>query len=126
LEASTRSAISVLTLEEACRLAIEDDDWSEQKKDYESSGETYVTGAWPGEDSAYRVAALAVPSQFDESIQRRADHFETVLGILKVFAHQTQAGTSAQFWRQLADAAIAKAEQVLSGAKHVLRHAPEN
>ena len=33
------------TLEEACRLAIDDDDWSEQKEDYESSGETYVTGA---------------------------------------------------------------------------------
>ena len=46
------------TLEEACRLAVEDDDWSEQKEDYESSGETYVTGAWPGEDTAYRIAAL--------------------------------------------------------------------
>ena len=38
------------TLEEACRLAIDDDDWSEQKEDYESSGETCVTGAWPGEN----------------------------------------------------------------------------
>ena len=39
------------TLDEACRLAIEDDAWSGQKKDYESSGETYVTGAWPGADT---------------------------------------------------------------------------
>ena len=36
------------TVEQACRLAIEDDDWSDQKEDYESSGETYVTGRLAG------------------------------------------------------------------------------
>ena len=61
------------TVEQACRLAIEDDDWSEQKEDYESSGETHVTGAWPGVDTAYRVAALSVPSQFGETLQRKAE-----------------------------------------------------
>jgi hypothetical protein len=66
------------TLEETCRLAVEDDDWSEQKEDHESSGETYVTGAWPGEDTAYRVAALPIPSQFGEMLQRKADHYETL------------------------------------------------
>ena len=100
------------TLEEACRLAIEDDDWSEQKEDYESSGETYVTGAWPGEDTAYRVAALSLPSQFGELLQRKADHYETLLGILKVLAHPPEA----PFWRERADAAIAKAEAILAGA----------
>jgi len=105
------------TSDDACRLAIEDDDWSEQKEDYESSGDTYVTGAWPGEDSAYRVTALAVPSQFDEALQREANHFETLLGILKVLAHDTLVRTSdPPFWRQHADAAIAKAEAILAGA----------
>ena len=105
------------TLEEACRLAVEDDDWSEQKEDYESSGETYVTGAWPGEDTAYRAAALPLPSQFAETLQRRTDHFETLLGILKVLAHAQEAGSSdPPFWRQRADAAIAKAEAILAGA----------
>jgi hypothetical protein len=33
------------TVEQACRLAVEDDDWSDQKEDFESSGETYITGA---------------------------------------------------------------------------------
>ena len=56
------------TLEEACRLAVEDDDWSEQKEDYESSGETYVTGAWPGEDTAYRIAAGYDPSRPQETL----------------------------------------------------------
>ena len=44
----------------ACRLAIEDDDWSEQKEDYDCSGHIYVTGVWPGEGAAYGAAALAI------------------------------------------------------------------
>lgn len=106
------------TLEQACRLAIEDDDWSDQKEDFDSSGETYVTGAWPGPDSAYRVIALPVPSQFGQTAQRKADHFETLLGILKVLAHATDgAASDPPFWRQRADAAIAKAEATLAGAR---------
>jgi hypothetical protein len=106
------------TPEQACRLAIEDDDWSEQKEDYESSGETYVAGAWPGKDTAYRAAALPVRSQFGETLQRKADHFETLLGILKVLAHAPEAGSSGPpFWRQRADAAIAKAEAILAGTR---------
>jgi hypothetical protein len=105
-------------VEQACRLAIEDDDWSDQKEDFESSGETYITGAWPEADSAYRVTAAPVPSQFSETVQRKADHFETLLGILKVLAHPSN-GTASDppFWRQRADAAIAKAEEILAGAR---------
>lgn len=103
------------TVEQACRLAIEDDDWSGQKEDFESAGETYVTSAWPGPDSAYRVTALPVPSQFGETAQRKADHFETLLGILKVLAHAPV--SDPPFWRQRADAAIAKAEAILAGAR---------
>jgi hypothetical protein len=41
------------TAEDACRLAIADEDWTGQKEDYENSGATYLTGIWPGVDSAY-------------------------------------------------------------------------
>ena len=68
------------TLAEACRLAIEDDDWEGQKEDYESAGETYVTGVWPGDVTPYSVAALPIPSHFGESLQRKAEHFEVLLG----------------------------------------------
>ena len=106
------------TVAQACRLAIQDDDWSGQKEDFESSGETYVTGAWPGADNAHRATALPVPSQFAESVQRRADHFETMLGILKVLTHpQDSAASDLPFWRQRADAAIAKAEAILAGGR---------
>ena len=105
------------TLEQACRLAIEDDDWSEQKEDCDCSGETYVTGAWPGEDAAYRVTALAVPSQFGEDVQRKADHFETLLAILRSLAHAPEGEQSdSLLWRQRADAVIPKADAILAGA----------
>lgn len=53
------------TIADACRLAIEDDDWSHEKHDYESAGESCVTGAWQGRDVAYRgpgAAGAASPS----------------------------------------------------------------
>ncbi|MDX8449380.1 hypothetical protein [Mesorhizobium captivum] len=49
------------TPEAACRLAIEDYDWSDQKEDYESSGETFVTGIWQAADAAYRGSTVSVP-----------------------------------------------------------------
>ncbi len=106
------------TLAEACRLAIEDDDWEGQKEDYESAGETYVTGAWPGDVTAYSVAALSIASHFGEALQRKAEHFEVLLGLLKVFALPSGGGpTDEPFWRQRAHAAIAKAEAILAGAR---------
>ena len=73
------------TVEQACRLAIEDDDWDEQKHDYETAGESYVSGAWRG-DTAYSGRAEHFPSRFEETNQRKVDHFETLLGLLKIFA----------------------------------------
>jgi hypothetical protein len=100
------------TCEEACRLAITDDDWSEQKEDYDSSGETYVTGAWPGRGHrlSHRRATPAFAVWRDASAKGRS--LETLLGILKVLAHAPEA----PFWRERADAAIAKAEAILAGA----------
>lgn len=51
-------------------------------------------------------------------MQRKADHFETLLGILKVLAHAPDGAVSdPPFWRQRADAAIAKAEAILAGTR---------
>ncbi|MGT2467765.1 hypothetical protein ACVOMV_27375 (plasmid) [Mesorhizobium atlanticum] len=61
---------------DACRQAIEDDDWSAEKFDYEAAGEAYITGIWSGADAAYRAESVAVPSQFHGTIQRKADHFQ--------------------------------------------------
>ncbi|TIX28853.1 hypothetical protein [Mesorhizobium sp.] len=56
------------TFEEACRMAIEDDDWERSGEDYESSGSTYLTGAWKGEGSAYTGEAIPVPPSYAGTI----------------------------------------------------------
>ena len=103
------------TLDAACALAIADEGWDDEKSDVETSGDTYVTGAWDGRDAAYHGRALIIPSQFGEQVQRMADHFEVLLGLLKVFAHAPDAEPAdGPFWRHRLDAAIAKGEAILA------------
>jgi hypothetical protein len=103
------------TLIEACRLAIEDDGWSDEKSDMDNSGETHISGVWQGVDAAYRGPALPVPSQFSEAIRRKADHFETLLGVLKILAHvEYPRAPDLPYWLPKAQAAIARAEAILA------------
>ncbi len=105
------------TLDQACRLAIEDDGWSDEKSDADNSGETYVSGIWQGVDAAYRGTVLPISSQFSEAIRRKADHFETLLGVLKILAHvENLRAPDLPYWLPKAHAAIAKAEAILAGA----------
>ena len=104
------------TLDQACQLAVEDDDWSDEQSDTDSAGETYVSGIWPGTDTAYTASALTIPSRFAETIQRKVDHFETLLGVLKILAHVDDIGAAdVPLWLPRALAAIAKAEAILAG-----------
>jgi hypothetical protein len=95
------------TLEQACRLALTDQDWRFERRDYDNSGEVYVSGAWLGPDMAYRGSALPVPSHFDETVQRKAEHFSVLLDLLRKSAHAGD--TTAQ-------AAIVKAEGIVASA----------
>lgn len=106
-----------VTLAEACRLAIDDDDWDGQKEDYETAGETYVSGAWSGDVAAYSVPLLPIPTHFGKTIQRKADHFEVLLGLLKIFRAGEGKPANDLAWRRRADAAIAKAEAILACAR---------
>jgi hypothetical protein len=103
---------------EACRKAIEDDDWSNDKLDYECAGEPYVTGIWLGADAACSGETVPVPSHFDETIQRKAAHFEVLFGLLKiVIADQITERRTDAYWLARANAAVAKAEAILAGAR---------
>lgn len=103
---------------EACHQAIEDDDWSNDKLDYEAAGETYVAGIWLGADAAYSGDIVPVPSHFDETIQRKATHFEVLFGLLKiVIADQVAQRRTDAYWLARANAAVAKAEAILAGAR---------
>jgi hypothetical protein len=106
------------SVEQACRLAVEDFDWDDQKSDDETAGESYVSGAWRG-DIAYSGRVEAVPSRFDAMSQRKVDHFETLLGLLKLFAHERLLDEAErEFWIPRAQDAVAKAEAILGGANN--------
>ena len=104
------------TLDQACDLAIADEGWDDNRSDVETSGDTYVTGAWEGRDAAYSGPRLAFPSRFGEQVQRKAGHFEVLLGLLKILIHAPEEGSvDVELWRRRADVAIAKAEAILAG-----------
>jgi len=109
---------SAETIEQACRLAIDDDDWSREQRDHESAGETFISGVWPGPDAAYHGKATAVPSEFGETATRKADHFEILVGLLKILAQDRDlGGPERSYWLPRAHSAIAKAEAILAGGR---------
>jgi hypothetical protein len=103
------------TAAEACRLAINDDDWSDTKEDRDSAGETHVTGVWKGRDSAYRAPPCPVPSQFQETLRRKADHFAEMLVLLQHLPHHDEPSLRADLLDRIARA-ITKADAVQAGA----------
>ncbi|WP_105373403.1 hypothetical protein [Neorhizobium huautlense] len=105
------------TLEAACRAAVDDDNWDLAEKDYDSSGEVHITGVWEGADSAYNGGSVPVPSQFDEAVQRRARHFEILLGLLKIFFDDAPAARPpSPDWLARSAWEIARGEAILGNA----------
>ncbi len=112
------SAYSADTAEVACRLAIEDTDWSSQREDCESSGETHVTGIRQGTEVVCRGRAIPVPAHFEEAGQRKAAHFELMLGLLRIIVGDAQARRPPPpGWLGKAEWAIARGEAILQGAR---------
>lgn len=106
------------TVAQACRLAVEDENWDGEKSDSGSAGESHVTGIWPGSVTPYSVPSIAVPSHFGEAIQRKAGHFETLLGLLKMLLADICAGdTPPPEWIARATWAVARGEAILAGAR---------
>lgn len=102
----------------ACRKAIEDKDWSGAKLDRECATETFVSGIWQGAEAAYSARLISVPSQFEETIQRKAGQFEILFGLLKMLLEDIRAGRpSADEWIDRAAGAVARAEAIMAGAR---------
>lgn len=105
------------TCDAACRAAIDDDDWDDARHDYETAGETHVTGIWQGADAAYRAPAIAVPAEFRQTVQRQAAHFEILLGVLKIILADIRSNRpTTSDWIAKASWAAARAEAILAGA----------
>lgn len=102
----------------ACRKAIEDKDWSGARLDRECATETFVSGIWQGAEAAYSARLIPVPSQFEETIQRKAGQFEILFGILKMLLEDIRVGRpSADEWMVRAASAVARAEAIMAGAR---------
>lgn len=105
------------TLEAACRAGVDDGNWDLAEKDYDSSGEVHITGVWEGAHSAYTGPSVPVPSQFDEAVQRRARHFEILLGLLKIFFDDAHAARHpSPDWLARSAWEIARGEAILGNA----------
>ncbi len=104
------------TLDAACGAAIEDDSWDIAEKDFDSSGPVYVTGIWDGAHAAHAGPPLEIPQQFDEPVQRRARHFEILLGLLKMLLDDISATRPPlPEWLARSAWAIARGEAILAG-----------
>jgi hypothetical protein len=77
------------TLDDACRQALQDDDWEGEKLDDETAGEPYVTGIWTGEDAAYKNASLPIPTNGHASGEHKMQEVDLLLALLKRFASTT-------------------------------------
>jgi hypothetical protein len=92
--------------EDACRLALENDDWSDAKQDPESAGETYVSGIWIG-TAPYEGESVEVPTEFEEGVTRRATHYLETLMLLVEASYGTF-----ESWRPRVSIAIQKARAI--------------
>lgn len=64
--------IEAETVEAAIAFALESEDWEKAAKDYDSSGPTYVTGAWAGEVEPYTSDGLPIPAEYEYGARNRA------------------------------------------------------
>ncbi|MBY5523546.1 hypothetical protein HFO60_27345 [Rhizobium leguminosarum] len=104
------------TLDEACRAAIDDDSWDIAEEDFDSSGAIHITGIWDGAHAAYAGPPIQIPQLFDEPVQRRARHFEILLGLLKILFDDVRAARPPSFdWLDRSVWAIARGEAILAG-----------
>lgn len=113
-----RRTYRAATVAQACRLAVEDEEWASGSLDHDSAGQTFVTGIWDGADAAWSGSPLPVPEHFEETVQRKAGHFETLLGLLKMMLADVRAGlASSEEWIERAKQAVGHGEAIIAGAR---------
>jgi len=83
LPVSRRRTYEAASADEACELAIEDDDWSCELPDHEAAGQTFITGIWRGRDRAYEGEPVAAPGRFGQTVQRKAELFDTLVRLVR-------------------------------------------
>jgi hypothetical protein len=104
------------TLDAACRAAVDDDNWDAAERDVGSPGKIHVSGIWDGADAFNAGPPVPIPPQFADPVQRRARHFEILLGLLKILFDDVRGARSpSPDWLARAAFAIARGEAILAG-----------
>ncbi|GAA0002254.1 hypothetical protein BRDID11002_22550 [Bradyrhizobium diazoefficiens] len=104
------------TLDQACDLAIADEGWDDNRSDVETSGDTYVTGAWEGRDAAFSGRRLAFPSRSASRSSARPA-ISRCCSVCSRYSStlRRKAQWMSSFGADARDVAIAKAEAILAG-----------
>jgi hypothetical protein len=101
-----------LSVEEACRQALEDDNWENAKRDYDSSSEPCVTGIWPA-GAEYACFSLPIPPAFMEAIIRKTGHCDTLMSLLaEMTSNDPPQGAPFEDWLRRAKEALAEASAI--------------
>ena len=110
-----RRPYSAETMEQACIFALGDEGWGDARESVDDSGETYVSGIWQGK-TVYDGPELAVPDEFREAVERKAELFDDLVALLREPA-QPMAISEHDFrnWLPRAMAILAKAEAIHAG-----------
>jgi len=76
-----------------------------------------VSGIWRGAKAAYRGRAVKIPSEFREVNERKAAHFEVLLGVLKIVTHvKDLQAPDLPYWFSRVQSVVAQAEAIMAGA----------
>lgn len=75
-----------------------------------------MTGVWKAPKAPITAPSELIPPQFQEPVERRSEHFETLLGLLKMFLDDAQAAPSpSSVWITRSVWAIARGQAILAG-----------
>uniref|UniRef100_UPI003F273415 hypothetical protein n=1 Tax=Rhizobium sp. F40D2 TaxID=3453141 RepID=UPI003F273415 len=102
------------TLDAACCAAIYDDNWEMAENNHIPPAGS--TSPVEGAHAAYIGPSIQVPSQFEDTLQRRSRHFEILLGLLKIFFDDAHANREPSLdWLNRSAWEIARGEAILAG-----------
>ena len=104
------------TVDKACRLAVEDEDWSIRKISHDTPAKP--SSAASGRNRRSPLGAQPAGSlQYGDTMRRKARHFEVLLGLLKIFTAADPAAPELALWRRRAVSAIAGVEAIMAAAR---------
>lgn len=110
-----RRSYCAWSVDDACRLALADTDWTETAFNAEPPGPASIAAVWAG--AAEAGQAVPVPDDYAVPSWWHGNQFQVAIGLLKIMASDSRADRpTAPYWIDRAFQAIAVAEADLERA----------